>query len=169
MQTTQSHLKESYKVLAAVFLSVMTVFGLQYGVLNYFSNPGKALAQSSGGVRVQPGEEFTAYYRNTLTPSSTRNEDAAYALPFENFFSYIDNKRIPTLIDVNGDGLTDMIYSYVFVWGAFDSGQRSGTQWVVLNVGDGYELVYFCSIENQRNASNQIVNGSYEYKGNCAA
>ncbi len=172
MQKVNRRMKDSYKVLTAVILSVATVFGMQYGVLNYFAQPDNAIAQSSGGIRVQPGDHFTSYYKDTLTASTTRNDDAAYALPFENFFAYIDNRRVPTLIDVNGDGLTDMIYSFVYVagdWGNTSYGERSGTQWVVLNVGDGYELVYFCNIENQKDGNNQKIYGSYEYKGDCAA
>lgn len=169
MQIAKSRMKDSYKVLSAVVLSVLTVFGVQYGLINYFASPDNAKAQSSGGVSVYPGMHITNNYADNLTSSTTRNDSAAYTLPFENFFSFIDNKRVPTLIDVNGDGLTDMIYSYVYVWGEESIGQRDGTQWVVLNVGDGYELVYYCKVANQRNASNQIINGAYEYWGDCAA
>lgn len=168
MQTMKRRMKDSYKVLVAVVLSVATVFGVQYGVLDYFENPDKASAQVAG-VRVQPGDNFTTYYDLGLTPSQTRNDDVPYAMPWEAAYAYVQGQKVPTLIDMNGDGLTDMVFSdgaVSVMGGAGVVNFKSGQQWVALNVGDGYELVYYCKITTDYNGGQY---GVYNYYGDCAA
>jgi len=166
MQTKLNSMKDSYKVIVAVLLSVATVFGVQYGLLDYFEHPDNASAQSGGGTRVQATDNIVFDIGDTFSTSTTRTDDVPYALPLDHFYSKAENNRVPMMTDVNGDGLADMIYSYV---GVNYADYKDATQYVLLNVGDGYEVVYYCKVKNQKNGSNQDIPGAFEYTGHCGA
>lgn len=93
-----------------------------------------------------------------LPRSLNLRKDTDFAFPYLNFFqvvTYNNNPYLmPTQIDINGDGLTDLIYSVTNLQ------QASPTQYILINNGSHYELVYFCAVYSN--------SGGPIYQGHCA-
>jgi len=108
------------------------------------SQPAKASYDT--GDRVQAMQDFYGELSTTSNTSSTKDTDVPNALPKANFHS----NYMPMLIDMNGDGLTDMVYSRYI--------SAETYQYVLLNTGDGFEFAYTC-----------LWKGSPKtYRGTCA-
>lgn len=108
---------------------------------------------------------------NTL-PEST--EELEYAIPTDvNLYNIVGSKHqnlnihdalylnyiktSPLIQDINGDGLNDMVYSYSFNGhSAYEGAINVSNQYIMLNNGRGYDLVYKCN----RNGN--------QYTGDCA-
>lgn len=109
----------------------------------------KARAGFYVGDLVQVNHDIRDELSQTSDKSSSKKSDVLYALPKINLTS---NDSYPILIDVNGDGLVDAVYSKP----ATDT-----LQYVLLNRGNGYEVAYSCYYSDDYDTS-------FTYRGTCA-
>ena len=109
-------------------------------------NSQEAKAGYANGDRVQAMQDFHNELNTTENTSETKDTDVPNALPKANFH----NNSMPVLLDMNGDGLTDIVYSKYI--------SSETYQYVLLNTGDGFEFAYTC-----------LWKGSPKtYRGTCA-
>lgn len=120
-----------------------------------------AMAQTT---RILKGPNSYPFKSTYLTPTSNTAATTLpeYALPAVNYFTFTVNGSssyyLPITVDVNADGLLDSIYSKVVQ--DYNGTVSQADQYVLLNTGSGYNLVYICRKDD---SSNPI------YKGDCAA
>lgn len=111
-----------------------------------------ASAGFSSGDRIQVMENLMTELSETSSTSTTAVTDAEFALPWVRFTS--SDNGDPVLIDMNGDGLTDVVYS---------KPAAETLQYVLLNTGDGFEVAYSCYYSDDYGTPYQ-----YTYRGTCA-
>lgn len=133
-------------------------FGLTVLVFSLFMT-GIVVAQSTSSRRIQAGENLYVGGFSTLSSdprvSSTPKQNVPFALPAINLFVDHSSGEGPILVDVNGDGLQDLVFSKL---------TGSILQFVLLNTGDGYEMAYGCYV-------NPAFGGggvTQEFRGDCA-
>ena len=155
------------KQALALFLMVFTVLSGQ-AIYSFFHSTEVVHAQT--GRRIQPGDAAFQFnnsqYMATLPHSLNRKADVPFALPSGNIFSEPEANRYgPVIIDMNGDGLSDLVYSF----GDTDLYSQA----VALNTGDGFNLVYYCAhyVVLNPDGTAQMLNGKnvVHYFGDCAA
>lgn len=154
------------KKTVAVF-SVAFVLFAGFTIQSFLNSSANVLAQS--GRRIQPGDEAfkvqNSAYFSRLPHSLNRKANVPFALPFGSIFSEpAQNQYGPVIIDMNGDGLSDLVYSF---------GGEYFTQAVALNTGDGFDLIYYCARYAVFNEAGQVQldgNGQniVHYYGDCA-
>src|SRR5690606_10799021 len=100
--------------------------------------------------------------------------NGGWVLPFEMYdqkyyrgqvspYRQPEYKDLPVSIDINGDGLLDLVYSKPNL--SYNTGNNSYIwngveQYIILRRADGFELAYKCRQENQNNI--------FVYYGDCA-
>jgi hypothetical protein len=77
-----------------------------------------------------------------------------FALPDLSIHTFMNYKSAPLQMDINGDGLIDIVYSY-------SPHILISTQYVLLNNGNGFENGYLCK-------KSPDVLGFPSYQGDCA-
>ncbi|MDP2691886.1 MAG: hypothetical protein Q8O95_05820 [bacterium] len=144
------------KTVGIIFLSVATTLILQSNWLSKLLPIDNTFAQNSANI-IKSAEDMNQWW-NTQPVLANKIDYLPYALPKEEIFSFTYNgKTGPIIIDMNGDGLSDLVYS--------ERGGQNGldvTQYVLLNTGEGFERVYSCK-ENYNN-----TNFTYTRQGACA-
>lgn len=124
------------------------------GGLDFLNDPESASAQVSPDRPVQPGQDV--FDKTGLASSPNLKVDTPYALPGMDMYTMADGGYFdPINMDINGDGLTDMVVSNYYNMNDF-------RQAVMLSTGTGYNLDYVC-IRQWDGAS-----GQYKYWGDCA-
>lgn len=128
-----------------------------------------AQAQTAQDPRmVKPGEtDYAAVNRVIQTiytgaaGSTTVRSSADYALPMGNINNNSAKFTKPSQMDMNADGLIDLIYSGTVLPEynlTQDSTAAGYIQYVMLNTGNGFRLVYACKQGPP----------TYHYQGDCA-
>jgi len=146
-------MKTSWKTIGTLAIGMAFILGIQQVPLQKILN---AQAQT---VRMVAGPDYEMFNSIYLTPTSNspRSPMPEYALP--NMVLLVDNATQPDgplQMDVNADGLLDFVYAYYY-----NSTNPIVRQYVVLNTGSGYNLVYVCEKRTE--------SGVTTYKGDCAA
>lgn len=126
-----------------------------------------AQAQTAQDPRmIRPGEYpsqtidriVSSVYNNQYSINAKTSVD--YALPMMEIHDKSQWWSIsPLQMDLNADGLSDFVYSTVY---------SNQTQYVMLNTGNGFRMVYVCKYTPQ-NTNPQVYQASYGYQGDCAA
>jgi hypothetical protein len=133
-------MKNAFFVLTAALLSSVFLAS----ILIVFPSLDSAFASLQNPVSMQP---FSLYFQNSFPAGGRVPGTVDFALPFMEFTTVIqdgNNRRhSPLFVDVNGDGLIDMLYSRMLYDGL------SATQFVALNTGSGWEYVYVCRRNSQ--------------------
>lgn len=151
-------MKHFLKNTLAIFTGMALVLAFQYVP---FQEIFPAQAQTT---RILEGPNAYPFKSTYLTPSSNTAASTLpdYALPAVNYFSFIANGSssyyLPLSVDVNADGLLDSIYSKIVQ--DYNGTVNQADQYVLLNTGNGYNLVYICRKDDSLNPI---------YKGDCAA
>lgn len=139
----QTFKKKSMLYKSKFFASLSVVVSLILAV----SSASIANAGVASGDRVQPLQDILSELMAS-TSSTSFNVDAPFALPK----GFTASSEGPILLDMNGDGLTDIIQA--------GNNSFNGTHFVLLNTGDGFEVAYSCYIDLYANPDT--------YQGTCA-
>jgi hypothetical protein len=95
---------------------------------------------------------------SSVASSATPAEFVPYGLPPVHLFSSgYNNSLMPIVMDINGDGLSDLVYSQM---PEYYLDRYNGKQYVLLNTGSGFEKAYYCRYS---------ANGATQYSGDCAS
>ena len=158
-------MKKVFKGVSFLSLVLITALVLQYVDLKNIQD---ALAQSSNPRIVRPAEKGIEALERIFvaeTPTTMRSTSANYALPQEEIYQSVQYhtgtshiKWAPIQMDLNSDGLQDLVYSR-YQENYYPLG---GHQYVMLNNGNGFELVYGCIMTRV-----DLVQ-AIKYKGDCA-
>jgi hypothetical protein len=166
-------MKKTLKTAIHITLGAVLILVAQN--LQSISEPLDAYAQSSLSQYLTP-EAFQTQMNQTQSNSLNTTSKIPYALPYDiNMYNIVGSMyngnsieaslmsnqitTTPLFQDINGDGLADLIYSgpekivgdYTF--------NQNRNQYVLLNNGEGFDLVYFCKRE--------LI--SARFTGDCAA
>ena len=122
---------------------IFTILGLSLAISIFsFSEHADRLAQAQtlpNRKLTEPGFDILKMIQDSPSSESKRTS-VQYALPQMELMS--DN--MPLQIDMNGDGLMDMVYSDLLNASACRSNIYSYIQFVLLNNGRGFEVAYSC-------------------------
>jgi hypothetical protein len=137
-------------------VGIMFVFAFQYIVFG-------AAASHTVGVTpnfdrtISPAKNVVTLYADQV-PYSTilRSDKVPYALPLTDMRAGGD----PLVIDWNGDGLSDLVFSKI---DAPHSNSYDVAQYVLLNDGVNLTAAYLCQIKKDSNTGQQK-----RYWGDCA-
>lgn len=154
-------MKKFISLLAYSGLALTLVVGATFSPWSFDTD-----AQASGSSRLVQGpldfplsSEYLTETSNIINPDL---DDLEYALPAVNQFNYVNIGSYyyysPVHMDMNGDGLLDMVYSKVD-YGGYPPVPTKSEQYVMLNTGSAFDLVYVCYYYSTSNP---------KYQGDCA-
>ena len=142
------------RFLVFLFIFVLGIVSTTATVLLY-PEIQKALASPTDGwITNQPLENPLNFLLSLPKSSKKKTTPVPYALPGD---ALGIGGNAPVLQDMNGDGLPDIFFSY----GRKDAPYDNAYQWLLLNTGNGFTMVYGC-YANGNSTSGQT------YSGDCA-
>jgi hypothetical protein len=151
-------LKKFFAATLFFVLGITAVFGYQQQNQTSSLFNLEALAQLQSFRVGFMDSPFSIAVANLPRSKSLVSGDVNFEFPFINYFHVANHGNIPfimpTQMDINGDGLSDFVYSVVAVPYAVNE------QYILLNSSNGYELAYYCSITPD--------SGGSIYLGHCA-
>jgi hypothetical protein len=114
---------------------------------------------------VLPLQEINEYGKKLPKYEKIKTTPVSYALPAINIYQ---NNGQPTQMDMNGDGLLDIVFANAGYDSSYGSG-LVGTQYVLLNTGSGFEISYFCKkdFKTKWMGTHAELDFTY-YQGECA-
>jgi len=127
---------------------------ISIAVTSFLPQTIKAVTAQLSTTTMLPMQDINTLMNEFPKSEKLKTTPLPYALPAIN----IHNNGNPSQMDMNGDGLLDMVYSYY--------NGNHGNQYVLLNTGSGFEMVYSCRKTTDYGPYSQIK-GVY-YQGDCA-
>lgn len=95
----------------------------------------------------------TTLLTNEIISIRSVQSPVPFALPNQNINISYNYGQGPTQMDINGDGLVDLVYSFVYSLSTF--------QYVLLNNGQGFSKAYVCKVQKSTTLATT-------YQGDCA-
>lgn len=140
-------MKSFLKNLCLVFLGVV----ISVATTSFLPAQIRAVTASLSTTTIKPLDAPSASLSQFPESSRILETVTPFALPA----IPMHNNGYPIQIDMNGDGLLDLVYSTVYTSGA--------SQYVLLNNGQGFDAAYLCNKSFVATRTPQHV-----YRGHCA-
>ncbi|MGE3340617.1 MAG: hypothetical protein AB7J46_01560 [Candidatus Altimarinota bacterium] len=129
----------------------------------------KSVTAQLSTTTVLPFQDIYATINQYPKYQNIKNAAVPYGLPAITLNTPSNNFAAPFQIDMNGDGLLDIVYSSIGN-GSYGAG-TIGTQFVLINNGSGFEIGYSCKRDykttSYSSAGSQFLDYIY-YQGTCA-